>query len=332
MPQTTDYYKTLGVSRDASADEIKKAFRKLAREHHPDAGGDEAKFKDINEAYEVLSDPEKRKTYDQFGTANPVYSSAAGQGYTGYADPFAGGSYAYANSDASMDWEDLFNSVRNTSAGRSGNSGFGGFSGNAGGWSDIFSDMFSGGSSGQAGDFEGFRTHERQPRNENLDVEAEISVPLKELVKGEKKTFTLTIDGAKKTLKVSIPKQKGPHPTVRIKKQGRKSGDRKGDILLKVKAIIPDGVEIKGADILSTIDIPFPVAVCGGKVETILPSGKKVKVNVPAHTNSGKTFTVNNEGIKEGGKCIMRAVITIPENLSTEEIAEIEKMKERLGE
>ena len=70
MAATPDYYKTLGVPRTATADEIKKAFRKLARTHHPDAGGDEAKFKELNEAYEVLSDDKKRKLYDQYGTAN----------------------------------------------------------------------------------------------------------------------------------------------------------------------------------------------------------------------------------------------------------------------
>ena len=69
MAATPDYYKTLGVPRTATADEIKKAFRKLARTHHPDAGGDEAKFKELNEAYEVLSDDKKRKLYDQYGTA-----------------------------------------------------------------------------------------------------------------------------------------------------------------------------------------------------------------------------------------------------------------------
>ena len=70
MPAKPDYYKTLGVSKNATADEIKKAFRKKARENHPDAGGDEEKFKDINEAYEVLSDEKKRKIYDQYGTAD----------------------------------------------------------------------------------------------------------------------------------------------------------------------------------------------------------------------------------------------------------------------
>ena len=85
MAATPDYYKTLGVPRDADADTIKKAFRKLARTHHPDAGGDEAKFKEINEAYEVLSDEKKRQMYDQFGTAN------ANQIPYGSGNPFAGG-------------------------------------------------------------------------------------------------------------------------------------------------------------------------------------------------------------------------------------------------
>ena len=77
MASTPDYYKTLGVPRTATADEIKKAFRKLARKHHPDAGGDEAKFKELNEAYEVLSDEKKRALYDQYGTANPRDGAAA---------------------------------------------------------------------------------------------------------------------------------------------------------------------------------------------------------------------------------------------------------------
>ena len=89
--KTPDYYKTLGVSRNATQDEIKKAFRKLARTHHPDAGGDEAKFKEINEAYEVLSDEKKRKLYDQYGTASESqiphgWSGFSGQPGGGYAD------------------------------------------------------------------------------------------------------------------------------------------------------------------------------------------------------------------------------------------------------
>ena len=83
MATTPDYYKTLGVSRTATPEEIKKAYRKLARKHHPDAGGDEAKFKEINEAYEVLSDEKKRKLYDEYGTANENQIPFGGSGFGG---------------------------------------------------------------------------------------------------------------------------------------------------------------------------------------------------------------------------------------------------------
>ena len=96
MAATPDYYKMLGVARDATPEQIKKAYRKLAREYHPDAGGDEEKFKDVNEAYEVLSDEKKRKLYDQYGTANENQIPGAGfSGFGGVGDAFSGfGSWA----------------------------------------------------------------------------------------------------------------------------------------------------------------------------------------------------------------------------------------------
>ena len=111
-----DYYKILGVSRTADADEIKKAYRKLARKHHPDAGGDEAKFKQINEAYEVLSDEKKRKMYDQFGTAN-ANQVPFGGGFSG--NPFGGA--AGGAGFASINWQDILESMRR------GEGAFGGF-------------------------------------------------------------------------------------------------------------------------------------------------------------------------------------------------------------
>lgn len=101
MAQAPDYYKTLGVPRDATPEAIKKAFRKLARTHHPDAGGDEAKFKEINEAYEVLSDEKKRKLYDQYGTAN---ENQIPHGWNTAGNPFGGAGFA---------WEDILESLRN---------------------------------------------------------------------------------------------------------------------------------------------------------------------------------------------------------------------------
>lgn len=102
MSSAPDYYKILGVSKDASDKEIKKAFRKLAQKHHPDAGGDEDKFKEINEAYEVLSNPEKRKVYDQVGTGTNFYGA---QGNAG--NPFAGQNVHFE----SFNIEDLFNNA-----------------------------------------------------------------------------------------------------------------------------------------------------------------------------------------------------------------------------
>lgn len=103
--QTPDYYKTLGVSKDASQAEIKKAFRKLAQKHHPDAGGDEAKFKEINEAYEVLGDKEKRQVYDQFGSMGGAAGFAGGNPYAGGQNPFGGGTRVQFNG---INLEDLF--------------------------------------------------------------------------------------------------------------------------------------------------------------------------------------------------------------------------------
>lgn len=306
MSSAPDYYSILGISKDASQDEIKKAFRKLARTHHPDAGGDENKFKEVNEAYEVLSDEEKRQVYDQYGTTTPGYAPGGSDSGNGYA------SSAYSSSS----WEDILNTMRGSS------SASGGYSSTGFGFGDIFGDIFGDSSGGYGG----------YSAPVDLDIAAEMEVPLKALVKGEQKTISLTIDGQQKKLKVNVPKQKGASPTVRLKGQGRKSGNQSGDILLTFKAQLPPNTEIEGADIKTFLDIPFPVAVIGGKVTAVLPSGKKVKVNVPANTQAGKVFTFKGEGIKSEGKCIMQSRITIPENLSSTEIEQIRDIKERLGE
>ena len=133
---TPDYYKTLGVPRTASADEIKKAFRKLARTHHPDAGGDEAKFKEINEAYEVLSDEKKRELYDQYGTANEnqIPWGGGGQGFN-YEDIFGGsgggGTYTYSTGGGGFggSWADILESIRHGEGAFGTDWDFGGFGG-----------------------------------------------------------------------------------------------------------------------------------------------------------------------------------------------------------
>ena len=155
MAATPDYYKTLGVARNATADEIKKAFRKLARKHHPDTGGDEAKFKELNEAYEVLSDDKKRKLYDQYGTAN---ENQIPHGWGG------GGN---------VNVEDIF-----------GGAGAGGF----GSWADILESIRHGdgafGSDWDFGDLSGFGGGARQPRpRKGQDMNVTLNVSFDEAQK-----------------------------------------------------------------------------------------------------------------------------------------------------
>lgn len=307
MPSGTDYYKILGVSKDASADEIKKAYRKLARKHHPDAGGDEDKFKEINEAYEILSDEEKRSFYDSYGTVDPAAYSAAGA-------QSARGPYAQYASE--IDWDDLFGQGTRQGAGRTSRS-TGGFS--------SFSDIF--------GDWDMFGRASAAPQAENLDVEANLKVPLRAMLTGEKQRISLTIDGKKKTLDVRIPKQQGSEVKVRISGQGRTGSDgHVGDVILNVSAEMPKGYEIDGSDIKGRMDVPFPVAVAGGKIPVTLPSGKKVKVAIPKGTQSGKVFTIKDEGIGKSGRALLEVNITVPRNLTKDEIEQISKIKDRLGE
>ena len=155
MAATPDYYKTLGVARNATADEIKKAFRKLARKHHPDTGGDEAKFKELNEAYEVLSDDKKRKLYDQYGTAN---ENQIPHGWGG----------------GNVNVEDIF-----------GGGGGGGF----GNWADILESIRHGdgafGSDWDFGDLSGFGGGARQPRpRKGQDMNVTLNVSFDEAFKG----------------------------------------------------------------------------------------------------------------------------------------------------
>lgn len=320
MPVSTpDYYKILGVSKDASPEEIKKAYRKLARKHHPDAGGDEDKFKEINEAYEVLSDSEKKQTYDTYGSTNPTYAQKAG----------ASGAYSYAGADGSTtyasgaSWEDILEAMRGSktrSARPTGTSGFSGFG-------DIFGDMF--GASGVGGEYAADFGYEPE---ENLDVQADLRVPLKSMLTGEKQRITIMIDGKKKTLDVKIPKQQGDNVKIRIREQGRVGRDgRKGDVILNISADNSDGFVVEGNDIKGKLPVPFPIAVAGGSVPVQLPSGKKVKVTIPANTQSGKVFSFKNEGIGQDGKAVLETNITLPKNLTQEEIVQIKSMRDRLS-
>ncbi len=207
MASTPDYYKTLGVPRTATADEIKKAFRKLARKHHPDAGGDEAKFKELNEAYEVLSDEKKRALYDQYGTAN---ENQIPQGWGG---------------GQGFNVEDIF-----------GGGGAGGFGGS---WADILESIRHGeGAFGGNWDFGGGFGGQPQPRR-GQDMNVTLNVTFDEAFNGTEKRITVRIPGKSEsdTHTVKVPAGAVDGGRVRLKGQGApgENGGAAGDLLITTK-------------------------------------------------------------------------------------------------
>lgn len=278
MAAAPDYYKTLGVSRDASADEIKKAFRKLARTHHPDAGGDEAKFKEINEAYEVLSDQKKRDLYDQYGTANenqiPWGGGAGGAGGFNVDDIFGGGGGTYTYSTG-------------------GGGGFGGMD-----WADILESIRGGnGAFGSDWDFNVNRQQKGQDSNVTLNVTFD------EAFNGTTKRVTVKIAGKDQpeTIDVKVPAGAREGGRLRYKGKGMPgtNGGPAGDLLITTHITDHPYYSRDKADVLLTLPVNVAQAALGDSVIVPAPDGTKVKVRIPAGTQDGTTLTVRGKGAKD---------------------------------
>jgi len=299
--QFREYYETLGVSKTATADEIKSAFRKLARKHHPDLAKDkkaaEEKFKEINEAYEVLSDPEKRKKYDEYGS-NWQHAG------NGFSPPPGGG------------------------GGRGGNGGFGGFGGGGDtsdfhfggtGYSDFFEQFFGtrrGRGYGGGADFE--ETPQR-----GRDVEADILVTLEEALHGATRQISFRKGNSPEvqTYTVKIPKGVREGQRIRLAGQGGSGGARgeSGDLYLRVKLQQHPDYRFEGADIYHEADVPAWQAVLGGELTIPTPDGR-AKLKIPAGTKNGRQFRIPGRGLpgKNGDRGDFYAVveIAIPESLT----------------
>jgi molecular chaperone DnaJ len=365
MPK--DYYDILGVSKNASEDEIKKAYRKLAHQHHPDKkGGDEAKFKEINDAYSVLSDKGKRQRYDQFGHAGG--GANAGQGFGGHG---AGG----------FDFGGF----------RQGAGGFG-FDFNGGGFEDLFSEMFGGAARG------GTRTRPRA----GADIQVDVEITFEEMAKGvakeirlrksvscdvcggtggkpgsEKKTCP-TCQGAgqvkrtvrsflgvftqvetcatchgrgtvfaeqcvkchgegrvkdEQTVSVEIPAGIQNGQTVSLPGYGEagEPGASAGDLFVTVRVKPHPAFERKGDDVVSTAEISFAQAALGDKIRVRTLEGD-VNMKVPAGTQSGEIFRIRDKGIPHLGKWgrgdhLVKVVVRVPKKLDREQKKLIEKLR-----
>lgn len=270
MAATPDYYKTLGVSRTATADEIKKAYRKLARTHHPDAGGDEGKFKEINEAYEVLSDDKKRKLYDQYGTANENHIPQGwGGGSVNVGDIFGGGGAGGFGS-----WADILESIRH------GEGAFG-------------TDWDFGGAGGFGG--------ARQPRpRKGQDMNVTLNVTFDEAFKGAEKRVTVRVPGRgeSETLTVKIPAGAVDGGRLRFKGKGGpgENGGEAGDLLITTKIEPHPYYTRKGADVLMDVPVSVAEAALGASVVVPAPDGTKVRVKVPAGTQDDTVLTIRGKG------------------------------------
>lgn len=330
MASKPDYYKTLGVAKTATADEIKKAFRKLARKNHPDAGGDEEKFKEINEAYEVLSDDKKRQLYDQYGTANEheiPYS---------WGGPGGAGGATTVNFDDYGSWSDILNQVlrgegvmgtewdfgqgggRSAQSGRGGFGGFGGMNG-------------FGGFGGQAYDPGPQKGH---------DSTVEMEVTFDEAFHGTTKRVTIRIPGRDEgeTLDVKVPAGAIDGGRLRFKKKGipGTGGGEPGDLLI-ITRIMPDAnYSRKGADVLTTVEVDMATAALGGSVVVPAPDGTKVRVKVPAGTQPGAVLSVKGKGAprlkaKKGeaanGDLKITLKIPVPTNLNDAQKEALEAFK-----
>ncbi len=299
-----DYYKTLGVSKTATEKEIKSAYRKLARKYHPDVNPDdkssEERFKEISEAYEVLSDADKRKKYDQFGSQWEQYEHMGGQ----RPGPGQGGDFSGFNFD------------------------FGGFGGqqqqqryNVGGGESGFSDFFDMlfGGMGGAKQHPGHR-HAAKPE----DSEAEIEISLDDAFHGSKKA--ISVNG--KRMQVTVPKGVKDGQKIRLTKQGTGGGD----LLLKVKMRDHPVFERKDNDLYEDVPVDYLTCALGGEASVPTLSGR-LTVKIPAGTTAGKTFRLAGQGMPilkdtKRGDLYARARVQMPDKLSEKETELLNQIRE----
>ena len=258
---SSSLYETLGISKDASSDEIKKAYRKLARQYHPDINkepGAEEKFKEINAAYEILSDETKRKQYDQYGD-----SMFGGQSFH---------DFSRANFGGNADINDILNQI------------FGNFGG-----AGRSKRGFSGFSSAGFGGFDGFD----QGFGQNLDIQARINISLELAVNGG--DYEFSINGEK--IKIKIPAGLNSSEKLRARNKGKSAGSHRGDLIITVN--IEEDKEYKrdGDDLYKNLDLTLKTALFGDKID-VKTFKKDVSIKIPPNTKNGQKIRLKGYGVK----------------------------------
>ena len=314
-----DYYATLGVKKDASQDEIQKAYKKLARKFHPDVNKDpaaEAKFKDIGEAYEVLKDPEKRQKYDQYGSAwnSARQTGAPPPGWEGVRFDFGGGG--------------------------PGGGGFGFEGGGAEGFSSFFDMLFGSGAGRRGGGFgAGFGGSGFGGSRDGADSEAALPLTLEEAARGGTReiTFADGATGERKTLSVRIPPGVRSGQKIRLAGQGQAGrGGSAGDLFLKIDVLPDPRFKVEGSDLHTTVPVTPWEAALGGEAQVETLDGS-VRVRVPPGSSSGRKIRLRGKGLAsrnggsggaERGDLIAEFRIVVPETLTERERELFEELAE----
>jgi curved DNA-binding protein len=306
-----DYYKILEVPREASSEDIKKAFRKLARQYHPDVAKDkkasEEKFKEINEAYEVLGDPENRRKYDELGS-----QWQEGAGFQPPPGWQRGGARGAPSGEESFEFR---------------------FDGT--GFSEFFEQFFG----GRVGGYPGFDTQERHGDGEagfarrGGDLESDLLVTLEEASRGSVRMLNLqrtnrrTGQAKTQTIKVKIPSGVVDGQIIRVPGMGGEGigGGRSGDLYLRIRFAAHPDFRVRGADLYYNLDLAPWEAVLGTKV--VVPTLQdRVSVKIPAGTNNGQRLRVRGRGLlrgqsKEQGDLFVVINVVVPEQITEEERA-----------
>jgi len=317
-----DYYATLNVAKTATEKEIKQAYRKLARKFHPDVNpGDKAaetRFKSINEAYEVLGDPEKRRKYDELGANWRQYEQAQQQGWPG--GPGEGGWTVNVGGGPggfrTMTEEEMRRLF---------------------GEQDPFSDFFHAffGGTGPA-DRRGAPRQGRGARpRRGRDVEQDLELTLEEAYHGAMRRFAIKHDGHTRSVDVRIPAGVGDGSRVRVAGEGEEgaSGASSGDLYLRVHVAAHPRFERRGRDLHVRVQVPVTTAVLGGEAEVPAIDGRPLRLKVPPTTQNGQVLRLKGHGMpavgrpEDRGDLYATIDVRLPRSLTTEEKRLYEALK-----
>ena len=294
-----DYYSTLGVAKTATEKELKQAYRKLARKHHPDVNptdkSAEGRFKEVNEAYEVLGDPAKRRKYDELGANWRAYEQAgqqpggAPQG-GGWRAPFGGapgGAGVHTMTEEEM--RQMF--------------------GDSNPFSDFFKTFFSGaeadpGSFGAEGGARRARPGRTRAARQGRDFEQEIELGLEDAFRGTTKRLSIKHDGQARTVDVRIPAGVSDGSRVRVAGEGEhgSGGAQSGDLYLRIRLAPHPKFERKGKDLYTHVAVPLTTVVLGGEAEVATLGGASLRLKIPPTTQNAQVLRLKGHGMPTVGK------------------------------